>query len=127
MQIYGGTCTHGIVHDYARPHDIVYNTTETGRMPVRPKQSQGLFSTRIRLGNEELCFVEEFRCLGLVMTVDCRDDKDMKKFRRQSAVGNMLEGRSRFHLGTQKFNCSSHIVTQFMDVLLGIIHTYIHN
>ena len=30
-----------------------------------------------------------------------------------------------FHLllGRQKSNCSSHIVTQFMDVLFGVIHT----
>ena len=57
----------------------------------RVKQSQGRFSTRVRLGNEELSFVEEFRYLGHIMTVDCRDDKDIKKrFRKQNAVGNML-------------------------------------
>ena len=55
------------------------------------QQSQGQFSTRVRLGNEELRFVEEFRYLGHIMTADCRDDKDIKKqFRRQNAVGNML-------------------------------------
>ena len=43
-------------------------------MLVRPKQSQGRFSTRVRLGNYELSFVEEFRYLGHVMTADCRDD-----------------------------------------------------
>ena len=57
---------------------------------VRPKQSQGQFSTRVRLGNEELSFVEDFRYLGHIMT-DCTDDKAIKKqFRRQNAVGNML-------------------------------------
>ena len=61
---------------YAGPHDIVYNTTKTVCMLVRPKQSQGQFSTRVRLGNEELSFVDEFRYLGHFMTVDCRDDKD---------------------------------------------------
>ena len=35
---------------YAGPHDIVYNTTKTVWL-VRPKQSQGRYSTRIRLGN----------------------------------------------------------------------------
>ena len=30
---------------YAGPHDIVYNTTKTVCMLVRPEQSQGLFST----------------------------------------------------------------------------------
>ena len=33
----------------------------------------------IRLGNEELSFVEEFRYLGHVMTADCRDDNYIKK------------------------------------------------
>ena len=60
-------------------------------MLAHPKQSQGRFSTRVRLGNEELNFVEEFRYLGHIMTADCRDDKDIKKhFSRQNAVGNML-------------------------------------
>ena len=60
-------------------------------MLVRPKQSQGQFSTRVRLGNEELSVIEEFRYLGHIMTADYRDDKDIKKqFRRQNAVGNML-------------------------------------
>ena len=63
----------------AGPHDIVYNTTKTLCMLVRPKQSQGRYSTRVRLGNEELDFVEEFRYLGHVMIANCRDDKDFKK------------------------------------------------
>ena len=48
-----------VCHAYAGPHDIVYNTTKTVCMLVRPKQSQGRYSTRVRLGNEELTFVEE--------------------------------------------------------------------
>ena len=64
---------------YAGPHDIVYNTTKTVCMLVRPKQSQGRFLTRVKLGNEELSFVEEFRYLGHIMTADCRDDNDIRK------------------------------------------------
>ena len=75
---------------YAGPHDIVYNTTKTVCVMVSPKQLQGRFSIRVRLGNEWLSFVEEFCFLGQIMTTDCRDDKDIKKqFRRQNAVGNM--------------------------------------
>ena len=39
---------------YVGPHDIVYNTTKTVWMLVRPKQSQGQYrySTRLRLGND---------------------------------------------------------------------------
>ena len=60
-------------------------------MLVRSKKSQGRYLTRVRLGNKELGFVEEFRYLGHIMTADCRDGKDMEKqFRRQNAAGNML-------------------------------------
>ena len=80
-----------ICRAYTGPHDIVYTTTKTVCMLVQLKQSQGQYSTRVRLGNEELSFVEEFRYLGHVMTADCRDDKDIKKqFIRQNAVENML-------------------------------------
>ena len=70
---------------YVGPHDIVYNTTRTICMLVRQKQSQGRYSTRVRLWNEELSFVEEFCFLGHIMTADCRDDKDIKnQIRRQN-------------------------------------------
>ena len=60
-------------------------------MLVLPKQSQGRYSTRVRLGNE-LGFVEEFRYhIEHVKTADCRDDKGIKKqFRNQNVVFNML-------------------------------------
>ena len=45
----------------AGPDDIVQNTTKTVCMLVRPKQSQGLYSTTVILVNEELSFVDEFR------------------------------------------------------------------
>ena len=32
-------------------------------------------------------------------------------------------GNSHLHLLKQKSNCSSHILTQFMDVLFGVIHS----
>ena len=32
-------------------------------------------------------------------------------------------GISHLHLLRQKSNCSSHIVTQFMDVLFGVMHS----
>ena len=109
---------------YAGPHDVVYNTTKTVCMLVGPKQSQGQFSTRVKLGNEELSFVEEFRYLGHIMTADCGDDKDFKKqFRRQNAVAICWSGNSHLHLLRQKSNCSSRIVTKFMDVLFGVIHS----
>ena len=38
----------------------VYTTTKTVCMLVRQKQSQGRYSTRVRLGNVELCLVESF-------------------------------------------------------------------
>ena len=80
-----------VCRTYAGPHDIVYNTTKIVCMLIRPKQSQGWYSTRVRLGNGELCFVEEFCYLEHVMTADCRDNKDIiKRFMRQNAAGIML-------------------------------------
>ena len=129
---YGVTCTQGncsadtvvVCRAYARPHDIVYNTTKIVCMLVRKKQSQGQYPTRVRLGNKELSFIEEFRYLGHVMTADCWDDKILKN----NSWGKLLfwicwSVSSHLHLLRQKFNCSSHIVTPFMDVLFGVIHT----
>ena len=64
---------------------------------VRPKQTQGRFSTRVRLVNEELSFVEEFRYL-VHMTADCRDKDIKKQFRRQNAASNMLVRKFSFAL-----------------------------
>ena len=117
---------------YAGPHDIViiYNTTKTVCVLVRLKQSQGRFSTRVTLGNEELSFVKEFRYLGHLMTAHCRDDKDIKKqFRRQNEVGNMLVRKFSFapiEAKIQLFKSYCYpiysIGTQFMDVIFGAIH-----
>ena len=64
------SCTHGncssdtlggtVCRAYAGPHAIVFNTTKTVCVLVRPKQSKGRYSTRVRKGNE-LRFVDEFR------------------------------------------------------------------
>ena len=76
-----------VCRTYAVPQDIVYNTTKTVCMLVRPNQSLGRYSTRVSLGNEELSFVDELFYQGHIMTADCRDDKDIKKqFRRQNEV-----------------------------------------
>ena len=72
---------------YAGSHDILYNTTKTVCILVRPKQSQGQFSTRVRLRNEELSFVKEFRYLGHIMTADCRDDRAIKKNQEEKCSG----------------------------------------
>ena len=118
---------------YAGPHDIAYNTTKTLCMLIRPKQSQGLFSTRVRHGNEELSFVEEFRYLGHIVTADCGDDKDIKKqFRRQNAVGNMLVRKFSFAPIEAKiqlfksycypiYGCAGWATHPFMDVLASFI------
>ena len=108
---------------YAGPHNIVYNTTKIVCMLIRPKQSQGQYSTRVRVGNEELSFVEEFRYLGHVMTADCRYDKDIKtQFRRQNAVGNMLVRKFSFAPIEAKIQLFNR-VARFMDALFGGNHT----
>ena len=78
-----------------------------------------------RVGNEELSHVEEFRYEGNVITADCRDDNDITtQFRRQNTVGNMLVRKFSFAaIEAKESNCSSRIVTPFMDVLFGVIHS----
>ena len=61
-----------LCHAYAGPHDIIYNTTKTVCMLVQPEQSQGRYSTRVRLENEELSFVEEFRYQDRTCQMHCR-------------------------------------------------------
>ena len=56
------------------------------------KKSQGQFSTRVRLGNAELSFVEEFRYLGHIMTADCRDEKDFKKTIHEAKCSGQYAG-----------------------------------
>ena len=82
----------------AGPHDIVYiQHNAKVCMLVLPKQSQGRYSTRVRLGNEELSYQNDFRYLEHVMTGNCGDDKKKEKyFRSQNSVGNML---------VKKFSC----------------------
>ena len=82
------------VRESAVPHYIVYNTTKTVFMLVRPKQSQRGYSTRDRFGDVELSYVEEFRYLGHVMTAYCRVDMDIvKQFRRQNACSWQYAGQ----------------------------------
>ena len=77
--------------DFANGHDIVYNTSKTVCMLLKPRRSNATFVTDINLGGTALQYVEEFKYLGHIISEDCRDEKDVhKQFRRQNAVGNML-------------------------------------
>ena len=90
-------------------------------MLVRPKESQGRFSTRVRLGKEELSFAKEFCYLGHIMTADCRDDKDIKKqFMRQNAVGNILVRKFSFAPIDAKIQLFESYCTPFAPVVWGI-------
>ena len=80
-----------VCSSFAKPHDIVYNTTKTVCMLVRPRGLNYYLATEIKLGGTALDYVEEFQYLGHIITADCNDDKDVaKQTRRQNAVGNML-------------------------------------
>ena len=90
-----------VCHAYARPHDIVFNTPKRVCILVQPNQSQGRYSTRVRLGSEELSFVEEFCYLGHVMTADCRDDNLKKKSIGKMQLAICWSGSSHLHLWRQ--------------------------
>ena len=55
------------------------NTTQTVCMLVQPKQSQSLYSRRVRLVKEELRYVDKFCYIGHVITADVKMIKIMKK------------------------------------------------
>ena len=80
-----------ICHEYAEPHDIIYNTLKTVCMLVRPRRSTCDYPTKVVLGGDELSYVDSFKYLGHIISSDCRDDLDVSnQFQRQNAVGNML-------------------------------------
>ena len=80
-----------ICNSFAGPHDIVYNTTKTVCMLVKPKGCKYNIATEVALDGVTLNYVDEFRYLGHIVTADCTDNKDIdKQTRRQNAVGNML-------------------------------------
>ena len=102
---------------YAGSNDIVYNTTKTVCMLVRPKQLHGQFSTTV-------CIYHD---LGYIMTAKDtkkKDDKDTKKqFRRQNAVGNMLVRKFSFAPIEAKIQLFKSYSYPIMDVLFGVIHS----
>ena len=57
------------------------------------------------------------------MTADCRDKDIKKQFRGKMLLVICWSESSHLHLLRQKSNCPSHIVTTFMDMLFGVIHT----
>ena len=79
----------------AGPQDIGYNTTKTVCMLSR-------YSTKDRVGNEGLSFVDEYRYLRHVMTVDCRDAEDIE-----------------IHTNTLLENLLSAIVTHSKNLLMS--------
>ena len=107
---------------YAASYDIVYITTKIVCMLVRPKQSQGRYSTRVRLGNE-LSFVQEFRYLWHVMTADSRDKDIKKQFMKQNAVGNMLAKKFLFAPIEAKIQLFKSYFYPIYGCALCIIHT----
>ena len=58
----------------------------------------------------QLGFVDEFRYLGHVLTADCRDDKDIKKIRRQNAVG--------MHAGQEVLICTYGAQNPIVQIVL---------
>ena len=105
---YGVTnCTHGgncssdtkleVCHAYAGPHDIVYSTTKT---------ENSMYASRTKA------------ITGWVLK-----KSHARKWRTYLCRRKCFSGSSYLHQWRQKSNCSSHIVTQFMDVIFGVVHT----
>ena len=74
------------------------NITKTVRMLVRPQQSLGRYSTRVRPGNEELSFGDEFGYVGHDMTVE------MIKILKNNSGDKMLVKKFWFDTPTEAKN-----------------------
>ena len=95
-------------------------------MPVRPKQSQGRYSTRVRLGNEELALLWSFvtyhqSWLQIVEIARILINDSGSKMQ----LSICWSGSSHLDLRRQKYNCSSHIVTNLWMCSIGAILTRI--
>ena len=60
--------------------------------------------------------------------ISCRKTVEMTRILKNNLGGKMQlaicwSGSSHFHLLRKKSNCASHIVTPFMDVFFGVIHS----
>ena len=101
----------------------LYTTQQKQYVCRSGQNNHRVSSQQVRLGNEELSFVEEFHYLGHIMTADLeiRILKNISEGKMQWAI--CWSGNSHLYLLRQKSICSSHIVTQFFDVLFGIIHS----
>ena len=91
---------------------------------VRSEQSQGRYSTRVRLGNElSFVFVDEFRCLGRVMTADCRDDKYC--ILKNNSGGKIhLHPENFLHLPGSSYSASAHYSARSLQCTVP--SSYVH-
>ena len=57
----------------------LYTTQQKQYVCWSDQSAHRAVGTQVRLGNEELSYVNDFRYLGHIITADCRDDKDVEK------------------------------------------------
>ena len=101
-----------------------YTTQRKQYVSWSDQSNHRVYSTRVRLRNEEFSFVEAFRYLGHVMTADCRDDNDInKQFIRHNAVGNMLVRKFSFEPIEAKIQLFKSYCHPIYGCALGVIHT----
>ena len=113
-----------VCHAYSGPHDIC--TTQRKQYVCGSGRSNHRVSTWQESGSEmrNLALSRSFVTLVVswLLTVNIiRILKNNLGGKMQWAI--CWSGSYHLYLLRQKSNCSSHIVTQFMDVLFGVIHS----
>jgi hypothetical protein len=81
----------GICANYGKIHDISYNPTKTVCMSVLPKGFSLMSTPKVVLDDRVLSFVNEYKYLGVFVTNEFTDDKDItRQLRAFYAKGNFL-------------------------------------
>ena len=71
-----------VCEKYALDHDIVYNTSKTVCMLIRPKKLSNLKRVSLSLCGNELEFVEQYKYLGVLISNVSSDNNDIDRQRR---------------------------------------------
>jgi len=76
---------------FAANNDILYNVKKTVSLCIRPKQFKSLTVPNVRLYNKDLKWVDECKYLGIFLTSNCSDIRDIRRqLRSLYARGNVL-------------------------------------
>ena len=86
-----------LCEEFANQNTVIFNETKTKCMVVKPKNLKTLYIPAITLNNKPLVFTAEQKYLGVFMSSNLSDDRDiLRHVRGVYSRGNMLISKFRF-------------------------------